>query len=175
MKNLNIIKKHSFVDLITNSSSELFVCDTNKSLEMVKTIIEKIVINYYDVLEEKKTKEDIWENIFSPPFISGVDVDLSEYPDQEDIETIDYRNSWGRKFDYEKERAARERVKKHFYEKNGIEYIDGTNFNIDTAIEYMFNLKKDDILLLGATDNSVPFELWEQINTVLNARNHHLG
>ena len=39
MKNLLVIPVHSFVDLITNSSSELFVCNGNKSVEAVKEIM----------------------------------------------------------------------------------------------------------------------------------------
>lgn len=38
-----IIKNHSFVDVITNSSTELFVCDTNKSKDFIsKYIIESL-------------------------------------------------------------------------------------------------------------------------------------
>jgi len=39
MKTLLIIDLHSFVDVITNSSTELFVCDTDKTIEMVKEIL----------------------------------------------------------------------------------------------------------------------------------------
>lgn len=45
MKNVLIIKPHSFVDLITNSSSELFVCETEKSLEAVLSIAEELYEN----------------------------------------------------------------------------------------------------------------------------------
>lgn len=54
-----VIIYHSFVDLITNSSTELFVCDTDKSLEMVKDIVEKIINNYYDELGYDE-RPDIW-------------------------------------------------------------------------------------------------------------------
>lgn len=37
-----IITAHSFVDLITNSSSELFICDSKKSIESVKEILTKL-------------------------------------------------------------------------------------------------------------------------------------
>lgn len=39
-----IIKTHSFVDLITNSSSELFICDTNKEIEVVKDILKELCV-----------------------------------------------------------------------------------------------------------------------------------
>ncbi len=43
MPTILIIRPHSFVDLITNSSSELFVCSTDKTVEAVKEIIEKLI------------------------------------------------------------------------------------------------------------------------------------
>jgi len=39
MKFLIVINLHSFIDVITNSSTELFVCDTDKTVEMVKEIL----------------------------------------------------------------------------------------------------------------------------------------
>ena len=43
MKTLTVLHIHSTVDLITNSSSEVFIGDTNKTIETIKTAIEKIV------------------------------------------------------------------------------------------------------------------------------------
>lgn len=39
-----IINVHSLVDLITNSSSEIFVCANNKSVETIKQLIDAILI-----------------------------------------------------------------------------------------------------------------------------------
>ncbi len=41
-----IIKIHSFIDVITNSSTELFVCDTDRSLEAVKGLVYEIERQY---------------------------------------------------------------------------------------------------------------------------------
>lgn len=43
MPQVLVISTHSFVDLITNSSSELFVAETQKSLEAVKEILVELV------------------------------------------------------------------------------------------------------------------------------------
>jgi hypothetical protein len=40
MKQILIINPHSMVDVITNSSTELFVCDTEKTIAVVKEILE---------------------------------------------------------------------------------------------------------------------------------------
>ena len=39
MKKIYIIDTHSMVDLITNSSTELFICDTNKTLDVINEIL----------------------------------------------------------------------------------------------------------------------------------------
>ena len=43
MKTAFVIKTHSFVDLITNSSSELFICDTKKTVDMVKELLQTLL------------------------------------------------------------------------------------------------------------------------------------
>jgi len=41
MKNLFLLETHSFIDVITNSSTELFVSDTDKSEKMVFDILKE--------------------------------------------------------------------------------------------------------------------------------------
>lgn len=45
-KEIMIISIHSFVDVITNSSTELFVCDTDKTVEMVRVMVDGIQTRY---------------------------------------------------------------------------------------------------------------------------------
>jgi len=42
------IKIHSFVDVITNSSTELFMCNKKKSVKQVKKILKELVDHYND-------------------------------------------------------------------------------------------------------------------------------
>lgn len=51
-KTILIISPHSFVDLITNSSSELFVCDTKKSLKAVQELLQVLLANHDKISEE---------------------------------------------------------------------------------------------------------------------------
>jgi len=68
MKNVLIIKPHSFVDLITNSSSELFVCETSKSIEAVKAVVETLVKLYFSNEDNRDiTSEEIWTDLFDEP------------------------------------------------------------------------------------------------------------
>ena len=46
--NLSIIPIQSFSDIITNSSSELFVLNTNNTIQKVKEILSSITYGYID-------------------------------------------------------------------------------------------------------------------------------
>ncbi len=215
MKKIAIVEFHSFVDLITNSSSELFVCDTEKSLKAVKEIIEKIISNYYDEMgQDIPNSNTIWTNIFIEPYVIKKDFDLSTYPNQDDVNKVsdwDYyddqrieidrklrlqfpypdsqyeKTTWQEKQDnpiykeydekYTKARieahqviwkdrdAARDRIKKYF---------DLSKDN-ECFISYDIRVKKGNIILESADDNSIPYECWDRINTILHAVNYHLG
>jgi len=52
-KKMIIIKIHSFVDVITNSSTEIFVTNTKKSLKQVKEVVRDIVNHYNDGVEKE--------------------------------------------------------------------------------------------------------------------------
>lgn len=66
-----LIKTHSFIDVITNSSTELFICDTSKTLEEVKQIIQDqwnlfvlLQKNMHDIpyqLSDMKNELDVFE------------------------------------------------------------------------------------------------------------------
>ena len=43
MKNIFIVNIHSFIDVITNSSTELFITDDKKTVEVVKKILLKML------------------------------------------------------------------------------------------------------------------------------------
>jgi hypothetical protein len=52
-----IINIHSFVDLITNSSSEIFVCASDKTITAVKSIINNVLL----LGGSKITADDLFE------------------------------------------------------------------------------------------------------------------
>jgi len=63
------VKIHSMVDLITNSSTELFVLDTDKSLEVVKDILQE-AINLHNKIDGSDLK---FEDVFDEPYIGLAD------------------------------------------------------------------------------------------------------
>lgn len=65
MKNVIVINLHSFVDVITNSSTELFVCDTDKSIETVESILRE-KLKQFNALHNR---EYVYEECFDPAYI----------------------------------------------------------------------------------------------------------
>ena len=63
MKNIAVIPIQSFRDIITNSSSELFVLNTNNTIQKIKEILSSITSGYldpiiFDLEKYNKWKED---------------------------------------------------------------------------------------------------------------------
>lgn len=44
-----VIDTHSFIDVITNSSTEIFVCKTDKSVEMIQDLFREICEKHGDM------------------------------------------------------------------------------------------------------------------------------
>lgn len=120
-----VIPVHSFVDLITNSSSELFVCNTDKSVKMVKEIIVGLTERYNatQVLYPKGQRDTLdidklFDSYFQEPYVSdGSDTDVHS------------------------DRVA----------------------------------NKGDIIIRSADDNSIPYEMWDDIEAIFSAQRYHLG
>ncbi len=75
MKQILSIPTHSFVDMITNSSSELFVCDTSKTIDMAKEILRElgIIYNKKQLMMENPNLiylDKLFTDIFKEPSIS---------------------------------------------------------------------------------------------------------
>jgi hypothetical protein len=64
-----VIDKHSYIDLITNSSTELFVCNTNKSLDLVKVLLVKLL----DLYNVSNNSEYEFDDVFMEPRMGTAD------------------------------------------------------------------------------------------------------
>jgi hypothetical protein len=85
---LVIVSPHSFVDVITNSSSELFICETKKTAKAVKEVVEALAALYN---AKQAMKEDttwvrpinlnvIWNDVFREPTTAEFDFNLPDFP-----------------------------------------------------------------------------------------------
>ena len=50
------LKPHSFIDVITNSSTELFVCNTDKTIKVTKEILQKKWDAFRELYKEEYIK-----------------------------------------------------------------------------------------------------------------------
>lgn len=84
MKQIITIPVHSFVDLITNSSSELFVISGQKKIETIKEVIKSLYKIYLETNEDadqsdKQIKEkDLFVHIFQEPYEVTWDFDPTD-------------------------------------------------------------------------------------------------
>jgi hypothetical protein len=105
MKTLLIITPHSFVDLITNSSSELFICNTKKSVDAVKKVLvelvklenqknnlaDRLVTELPEAYEE--TEEYVFSEFFKEPVISEFSFSQEKFPRYDEYRMVhDYNN-----------------------------------------------------------------------------------
>lgn len=90
-----LMNVHSFVDVITNSSTELFVCNTNKSIDTVKEILNDLILKYKidesDTDYDHENYEGNFEDMFNEPFIYT-----------EEIYKKDIKGNYGYFWGYEK-------------------------------------------------------------------------
>lgn len=233
MKKINVIKFHSFVDVITNSSTELFVCNTDKTIEAVKEILKKIIDGYnmmsdsnysMDVFEEpwifnleeyRKWKIKVekirkaceksrnWDE-YNKNCDSGFSTIKGWFHDDEDKEDLKYLrtryiedgdNSGG--WWSSDRNPFYHRLEDASYDKNGKYSHDLKRKEVEKIYKeiskekqkpgwwekpwlYHYNntlVKELDgcVIIEGSSDNSIPYEIWNIINSKLCGNNYHLG
>lgn len=92
MKTLFILTPHSFIDVITNSSTELFVCDTEKSLELIEELLEELLQTYNKLYGKKLRYKDVFKEL---RFYSKEEYEKSVKKEEEDKKEAE---SEGRKY-----------------------------------------------------------------------------
>lgn len=80
LKSVYTIKVHSFIDLITNSSSSVFVQATDKTVQSVKEIIDNILtlggseLKCDDLFEVSIDKQGLYDNYYQDQRDEGEEV-----------------------------------------------------------------------------------------------------
>jgi hypothetical protein len=69
------MKIHSMVDVITNSSTEMFICDTDKSLELIKEFLEELLKVYNKMFDKYLLFDEVFEE---PHFMNNEDEECLE-------------------------------------------------------------------------------------------------
>lgn len=257
MKTLLVIKTHSFVDLITNSSSELFVCGTSKTKEAVEEVLRTLLANHSKLTGTVYEFGSVFGGIEVAPFSfdwnmvaadaraqwekyhehSVVDFEYQELQAKDALLHDKHKvNEAGR---YEEDKVEHNRrwkvyraesdaiwspwgakaleaeklvfasflqqnefssgaikkanvafnaaVKAHVKGKKGRwaytgaveahlpEELKAVYSELSLLTSYNITVKKGDILVHSASDNSVPYELFDCIDSYLNAQRYHIG
>ena len=216
MKQLITVKIQSFVDVITNSSTELFVADTNNDVEVVLSILQEIITKYnnlydtnYDMsmfgivkkfkfndyinwLLSKKNEDHINDELFdnvngwftfkynNELYLDVLRKDLivyggyklkNDFLHEKFIEDCGYKHGLNPKCDEYLNNIIKD-IKNDDLDKP-YWWDEPYNYNYYRAVEVSELDGK--IMILGAYDNSIPYDIWDIINTKLNAQNYHLG
>jgi hypothetical protein len=189
MRKVILVETHSLVDVITNSSSELFVCDTDKSIGFVKTFLEN-ALDTYNMGSETNIH---FKQAFQEPykidesnvdeFIRRAVEDWHFTPWNWDVPSI--KSSWDHKDKYFKEKGLS--YKSPWDDKKNKAYNDKIEKEAEEVWEKYFedwkavNIPKikekviGNVVIESTDDNSIPYPLFEMIEGVLNASRQHLG
>lgn len=156
-KVLFVIHPHSIVDVITNSSTELFVGTTDKTIEVVEEILQDLLNVHNKITDSNRSlgsvltvtvidKDNVnqWASEIlewiKPYYIE------SKYPDKPDWD--DFRNEDGRTDWKAFDKAIKE------WQAN--------------LPEELINAFIGNIVIQGAQDNSIPYEMFESIERIFN-------
>lgn len=146
MKIIHIIQTHSFVDLITNSSTELFVCQWDKTIDMVKELIQ----TYCPMLST---------DTYTVRWINEREKFIIKYKNY--IEKIEYYDI----------------IKKDNIKEEDINLFNKLSYNWEyLSISYWYQkfLDENSIIVEWESDNSIPYEYFDLLESVLNANSFHL-
>lgn len=227
-KTLYILPIHSFVDLITNSSSELFISKSNKTVEAVREILIKLVEleHQKEILAGNASENDPFDPVskfneyFGEIEVSDIDFNPEDCPDYDEYQSLhDYRYEKSYPVYQECQRKWREHLSKAAQDKVFLSYreiwkpwedlkndsllkvlrwafeINNLPWNYDPnenrrdknskfwtaskpfqqALEWNYTLRKGWVLVHSKEDNSIPYEMWNDIEHLLNADRRHLG
>ena len=159
MKNIIILNKlHSIVDVITNSSTELFICKTDKTLSLVKELLNEMLQLYNKVSDRTEMFDDVFGDIQIidgnnvDEFINEIVKDWNWIPDEVNI------------------KRPRERVDLS-WEDNDKVYNNFVNDNIDVIKQSLLGR----IFIYSKEDNSIPYSLHQMIEDGFDAERLHLG
>lgn len=191
----------SFSDVVTNSSSELFVANTDLSDSQIDEVLEAITSGYkspfrFSLEEYRKAKSNKEEDYEYPwedylwgycgyySIVNGWFTDI-----EDEVEVCNYRLC---QLNYEKYYRNKSLLYKEFIKRFGEDfYYDGNTQEIIKFLKEWENSGKElpswweprdtvqsldgKILIISEEDNSIPYDSFDFIDDVLHAYHIHLG
>jgi hypothetical protein len=120
MKTILILPVHSCVNLITNSSSELFICGKEKTQGMIKPLIEVLYLKYWEKKgksEDAPAPENLWDTVLQDPIVAQYSFLPGKMAVQEKLETLRNTRYSNDPEVWDKERAAVAKLEAEFKAK----------------------------------------------------------
>ncbi len=186
-KQLLKVTPHSFVDVMTNSSSELFVCNSDKSVEQVKAIVERVMKGYWQMVGEPE--QEIWGKIFEEPRVIRTGLTREQIATYNSLALTNAdRNAIKEKvktqFLMDNPEASEKQLLNAIWDavvKEDTKHWDAQREyatkigDVEGLIYYDVTYDKGDIMLHSADDNSIPYDAWGPLEDALGATRYHLG
>jgi len=173
MRQIIQVNLHSFVDVITNSSTELFVCDTKKSVEMIKELLQDILSTWCKCNDKEEDFAEVFGEISviqkddkkAAKELMGTFGSYKDYHSGALFNTYPDHNNDKYKKEPEKQYSMTDFEKLRKDEEKWIEeHVD------EFCKQYAGR-----VLIYSASDNSIPYELFEMIDGAFNGYHIHLG
>jgi len=164
-KQVLFIDVHSILDVITNSSSELFIIDSNKSIESVKEILQEIL--------------DKWNEMAAKGFFGEYYVKNSRYAlgdnklEAKPIKTFD--EVFGEIEYYTKEECESDIKELNDYRERNKSKDKCNDWDPGWGYEKRENIGK--LMIYSKSDNSIPYEMFDWIENIFGrgTTRYHLG
>lgn len=173
MKTMFVIKPHSFVDVITNSSSELFVIHSKKDVNMIRGILEELIAvsnkagndgkttfdeafneNIVKIKTDEEAIREVWNNVYFFDYNwNNIDDSIhNKIYEMKEVENI-------KKWEDKNEKAFE--IFKNMCEKG--------------EFDYKKHIKVGDIIVYSRSDNSIPWGIVDAIEGMFDCQRIHLG
>lgn len=168
-----VFKPHSFIDVITNSSTELFVGDQAKGIEFVKEALVELLRQ--DDEKRNSTHPTKFESVFGSVRVL-TESDVMEFIDQ----IVGYKDGYDpfftkvESYPPHPEYNFRDTIDQR-REKWAQHDADVDAWKERNRAQLMRNCVGS-IVIEGASDNSIPYDLFDSIENLFDvAQRYHLG
>lgn len=139
-------KAHSVIDVITNSSTELFISNEGLTVEIVKEMLHDCIERY---------NQDVDDGKYKTKWSDGHRVSIDDF-DEPYIYTQEKLN--------EHKRQAEE-YKKRWPDSSWT--WDGWGYEHEGTVGA--------VMIESSSDNTIPYDMWEMLEDEFNAERYHLG
>jgi hypothetical protein len=184
-----VVQVDSVIDVITNSSSELFICKTNKSVQTVEELLKEMLYGTNDLSNYIKPVSCVGDNLelFLDEHLSkNQGYGYLSYPALKnaflgDLDELSYVVTVDGKIEPEQDWYTRHRNPK--LPEQVEDELATAKYRRDKREEFLrhnntpevLQRLKDFVIIESSEDNSIPYEIWDNINATFNGSNWHLG